>query len=54
VGINVFVVKGLVPDVPIGEIFRGILPFWAAMALCIVILVLFPQLALFIPQTMIR
>jgi tripartite ATP-independent transporter DctM subunit len=54
VGINVFVVKGLVPDTPIGTIFRGILPFWAAMGVCIVLLVLFPQIALFIPNTMIR
>jgi TRAP-type C4-dicarboxylate transport system permease large subunit len=35
VGINVFVVKGLVPDVPMGQIFRGILPFWVAMLVCI-------------------
>lgn len=54
VGINVFVVKGLVPDVPIGEIFKGILPFWAAMGVCIILLILFPQIALFIPNTMIR
>lgn len=54
VGINVFVVKGLVPDVPIGNIFKGILPFWAAMAVCILLLVLFPQIALIIPNTMIR
>jgi TRAP-type C4-dicarboxylate transport system permease large subunit len=54
VGINVFVVKGLVPDVPIGEIFKGILPFWAAMGVCILLLILFPQIALFIPNSMIR
>ncbi|ARQ00032.1 TRAP transporter large permease [Pseudorhodoplanes sinuspersici] len=54
VGINVFVVKGLVPDVPIGEIFKGILPFWLAMGVCILLLVLFPQIVLFIPNTMIR
>jgi tripartite ATP-independent transporter DctM subunit len=54
VGINVFVVKGLVPDVPIGVIFKGILPFWAAMGVCILLLILFPQIALFIPNTMIR
>ncbi len=54
VGINVFVVKGLVPDTPISEIFKGILPFWAAMGLCILLLILFPQIALFIPNTMIR
>ena len=54
VGINVFVVKGLVPDVPIGEIFKGIMPFWLAMGVCIILLILFPQIALYIPNTMIR
>jgi tripartite ATP-independent transporter DctM subunit len=54
VGINVFVVKGLVPDVPIGAIFKGIMPFWLAMGVCILLLVLFPQIALIIPNTMIR
>jgi tripartite ATP-independent transporter DctM subunit len=54
VGINVFVVKGLVPDVPMGQIFKGILPFWVAMGLCIVLIVAFPEIALIIPNTMIR
>lgn len=53
VGINVFVVKGLVPDVPMAKIFVGIMPFWIAMAVAIVFLVLFPEIALFIPNTMI-
>jgi tripartite ATP-independent transporter DctM subunit len=54
VGINVFVVKGLVPEVPMGQIFAGILPFWVAMAVCIVILIIFPEIALVIPNSMIR
>ena len=33
VGINVFVVKGLVPDVPLSKVFAGIMPFWIAMGL---------------------
>jgi TRAP-type C4-dicarboxylate transport system permease large subunit len=54
VGINVFVVKGLVPDVPMGQIFKGILPFWIAMGVCIILLVAFPEIALFIPNNMIK
>ena len=54
VGINVFVVKGLVPNTPISDIFKGILPFWLAMGFCILLLIIFPQIALFIPDTMIR
>jgi tripartite ATP-independent transporter DctM subunit len=54
VGINVFIVKGLVPDVPLVDIFKGILPFWFAMMVCIAILIVFPEIALVIPNTMIR
>ncbi|MGH6769646.1 MAG: TRAP transporter large permease [Xanthobacteraceae bacterium] len=54
VGINVFIVKGLVPDVPMSEIFAGIVPFWLAMMVCIAILIAFPDIALLIPNTMIR
>lgn len=50
VGINVFIVKSIAPDVPMGQIFRGIWPFWFAMALMIVLLIIFPQIALYLPQ----
>lgn len=52
VGVNVFVVKGIVPEVPMNTIFRGIWPFWISMAVCLAILVAFPQIALFLPNTM--
>jgi tripartite ATP-independent transporter DctM subunit len=51
-GLNVFVVKGIAPDVPMSEIFYGILPFWLAMMVCAALLILFPDLALFLPTTM--
>jgi tripartite ATP-independent transporter DctM subunit len=54
VGINVFVVKGLVPDVPLSQVFAGILPFWIAMIVCVIILIAFPEIALFLPDTMIH
>lgn len=52
VGVNVFVVRGIAPDVPMNTIFRGIWPFWFAMGLCLAILVALPDLALFLPNTM--
>ena len=52
VGVNVFVVRGIAPDVPMGTIFRGIWPFWFAMAACLAILVAFPDIALILPNTM--
>jgi len=52
VGVNVFVVKGVAPDVPLEKIFRGIWPFWLAMLVCLLILVAFPQVALYLPDRM--
>ena len=54
VGMNVFVVKGVAPDVPMRDIYIGILPFWLAMMICLVILVAFPQISLFLPNTMLN
>ena len=53
VGINVFVVKSIAPEVPMGRIFRGIWPFWFAMAAMIGLLILFPKIALYLPQTLV-
>ena len=53
VGINVFVVKAIVPDVPMRRIFNGIWPFWFAMLAMIILLVMFPQIALYLPQTIV-
>ncbi len=52
VGVNVFVVKGIAPGVPMRAIFTGILPFWIAMGVCLVILILFPEIATFLPTHM--
>lgn len=52
VGLNVFVVKSVAGDVPMGTIFKGVLPFWFAMAACLLAIVIFPSIALMIPQAM--
>ena len=52
VGLNVFIVKSVAPQVPIGQIFSGVLPFWLAMIVCLIILVAFPQISLILPNTM--
>jgi TRAP-type C4-dicarboxylate transport system permease large subunit len=54
VGINVFVAKGVAEDVPMGQILAGIMPFRAAMAVCIALVVALPQIALVLPNTMLR
>jgi tripartite ATP-independent transporter DctM subunit len=50
VGVNVYVIKGLVPDVPIAHIFRGTLPFLAAMIILLGCVLLFPDLVLWLPH----
>lgn len=50
VGINVFIVKSIAPDVPMARIFAGIWPFWFAMLIMILLLVVVPDLALFLPR----
>ncbi|WP_291319477.1 TRAP transporter large permease [Desulfonatronospira sp.] len=50
VGANVYVVAGIVKDTPVVTIFRGVWPYLLSIILCIAILTLFPQLALFLPD----
>jgi len=52
VGINVYVVYGVAKDVPLENIFRGVFPMLLALLLCNLILLLFPQIALFLPSLM--
>ncbi|MEX2127666.1 MAG: TRAP transporter large permease [Xanthobacteraceae bacterium] len=52
IGMNVFVIKGIAKDVPLETIFRGVFPFVIAQIILIAILILFPQIALWLPSTM--
>ena len=54
IGMNVFVIKGIARDVPLETIFRGVMPFIVAQVVLILLLVAFPQLALWLPSTMSR
>jgi C4-dicarboxylate transporter, DctM subunit len=50
VGLNLYVLKGIAPDVKLSTILIGALPFMLLMALGIVILCFFPQIALWLPD----
>ena len=52
VGVNVFVVRGISGDISLNTIFRGIVPFWFAMLVCVLMVFLMPEIALFLPDTM--
>jgi TRAP-type C4-dicarboxylate transport system permease large subunit len=52
VGINVYVIKGVAGDVPLGTIFKGIVPFLVAEMVLVLLLLLIPQMATFLPGLM--
>jgi tripartite ATP-independent transporter DctM subunit len=49
-GVNVFVIKAIAPEVPLESIFKGVLPFLAAMLVCAIIIMIFPIIATFLPS----
>ncbi len=50
VGLNLYVIKGIAPDIPLKEILIGTLPYVAVLALGIVILSIFPGIVTFLPN----
>jgi C4-dicarboxylate transporter DctM subunit len=52
VGVNVYVVYGVAKDVPLEAIFRGVFPMLLALLVCNLLLMIFPQIALFLPNLM--
>jgi C4-dicarboxylate transporter DctM subunit len=52
VGVNVYVVYGVAKDVPLEVIFKGVLPMVLALLVCNLILLFFPQIALYLPSLM--
>ena len=52
VGMNVFIIKGMAPEVPLSKIYKGVLPFVIAQVVLIALIVFFPKIALWLPSTM--
>ena len=50
VGVNVFVIKGIAPEIPLEDIFKGIAPFLIALFLLVGIVIAFPSVALWLPS----
>jgi TRAP-type C4-dicarboxylate transport system permease large subunit len=50
VGMNVFIINALAHDVPMKEIFRGVVPFFGVEILRVALLLAFPALTLALPQ----
>lgn len=50
IGMNVFVLFGVAKNIPLKTIFKGILPFFYADVVRILIIIVFPGLALWLPR----
>ena len=52
-GMNLFYMKGLVPDVTITDIYRYVLPFVVVMIITLVLCIVFPIILVWLPAKMI-
>jgi len=52
VGLNIYTIAGIAPDVPMGTIFRGAMPFLLSVIATAIILTIFPQIATYLPSLM--
>jgi tripartite ATP-independent transporter DctM subunit len=49
-GLNIFVIRAQLPDVSLGTVYRGVVPFLLADAVLVLLLIIFPELALWLPS----
>ncbi len=52
IGMNLYVIQGVAPDVPLSRVFKGVLPFLMADLVHLVMLVMFPVIAMGLVQWM--
>ena len=52
IGANVFVMRRTAPEVPMGDIFMGVLPFVIGQLIVIALVIAFPAIALWLPDRM--
>ena len=52
IGVNVFAIASMTRDVTMYQVFQGVLPFWIAYLVLILLIVMFPQISLFLPSLM--
>ena len=52
VGLNVYTLAGVAKDVPMEDIFRGALPFLFSIIAAVIVITIFPKIALFLPSMM--
>jgi TRAP-type C4-dicarboxylate transport system permease large subunit len=50
VGMNVYVIHGIARDIPVGAIFRGVVPFFLSDLVHLAMLIAFPAITLWLPS----
>jgi TRAP-type C4-dicarboxylate transport system permease large subunit len=50
IGLNCFVVNGVRPDIPLGQVFRGVALFFIADVITIAMLLMFPEIVTWLPN----
>jgi len=50
VGLNIFVIKNVAPDIPLMDVIRGVLPFVLLMLVAVVLCCVFPEIATWFPR----
>jgi tripartite ATP-independent transporter DctM subunit len=50
VGLNIFIIRSIAPDIALSQVIRGVLPFVALMLLAVVLMSLFPRIATALPN----
>ena len=53
VGLNLFVIKNIAPDIPLSDVIWGVLPFVALMMVAVVVLCFAPEIAVWLPDKLI-
>jgi TRAP-type C4-dicarboxylate transport system permease large subunit len=50
VGLNIFVIKNVAPDVPLGDVIWGVMPFVGLMAVAVLLICVAPGIATWLPD----
>ena len=53
VGLNIFVIKNIAPDIPLGDVVWGVVPFVILMTIAVVVLCFAPDIAMWLPDRLI-
>ena len=51
-GLSVYIISGVVKDVPIQRIFKGVIPMLITIIVCLVLIIIFPEIVTFLPNMM--